>query len=108
MSDPTDYKIGCICGIKSEYVAAQAFLDEVHDRPDTEKVDVDSNDSNNRTTLLWAARNGFEAIVKLLLDTEKDDVDSKDSEFRRTPLSLAAEDGHEAVVKLLLDIEKAR
>ena len=48
--------------------------------------DVDSLDSYGRAPLSWAAKNGHEAVVKLLLDTGKVDVDSKDTEFGRTPL----------------------
>jgi nucleoside phosphorylase len=33
MSNPEDYTVGWICAIATEYVAAQAFLDEKHDRP---------------------------------------------------------------------------
>ncbi|KAF2465937.1 purine and uridine phosphorylase [Lindgomyces ingoldianus] len=33
MSDPKDYTVGWICAIVTEYVAAQAFLDERHDGP---------------------------------------------------------------------------
>ncbi|KAL4946534.1 hypothetical protein BDV06DRAFT_233121 [Aspergillus oleicola] len=33
MSNPKDYTVGWICAITTEYVAAQAFLDERHDRP---------------------------------------------------------------------------
>ncbi|KAJ5496769.1 hypothetical protein N7463_008756 [Penicillium fimorum] len=33
MSNPEDYTVGWICAITAEYVAAQVFLDEKHDRP---------------------------------------------------------------------------
>ncbi|TQV89987.1 nacht and ankyrin domain-containing protein [Cordyceps javanica] len=42
MPDPSIYNVGWICAIKPEYVAAQAFLDEKHERPDH----VSTNDSN--------------------------------------------------------------
>ncbi|KAK4248955.1 hypothetical protein C7999DRAFT_39939 [Corynascus novoguineensis] len=53
----------------------------------------------------WAARNGHEAVVKMLLDTGKVNVDSKDI-YGQTPLSCAAKNRHEAVVKMLLDTER--
>ncbi|KAL8407763.1 hypothetical protein RB594_006559 [Gaeumannomyces avenae] len=65
------------------------------------KIDVDSKDKWGQTPLWWAARNGREAIVKLLLATGKVDVESK-SWGGQTPLWWAARNGHEAVVKLLL------
>jgi hypothetical protein len=37
-----DYTVGWICAISTEYVAAQAFLDEEHDRPSY--LDNDNND----------------------------------------------------------------
>jgi ankyrin repeat protein len=49
-----------------------------------------------------AARNGHEAVVKLLL-VAKSDVESKGRSYDRTPLSWAAENGHDAVVKLLIE-----
>ncbi|KAM0710562.1 hypothetical protein Q7P35_002233 [Cladosporium inversicolor] len=67
--------------------------------------DETGRDFSGRTELSWAAENGHEGTVKLLLDTGKVDVDSKDNNGRN-PLSLAAENGHEAVVKLLLDTGK--
>ncbi|KAJ4379966.1 hypothetical protein N0V86_004272 [Didymella sp. IMI 355093] len=46
MSDPAVYTIGWICAIATEYVAAQAFLDEEYDDgPDN----VAANDSNDYT-----------------------------------------------------------
>ncbi|KLJ13681.1 hypothetical protein EMPG_11394 [Blastomyces silverae] len=34
MSDPKNYTVGWICAISTEYVAAQAFLDEKHEGPE--------------------------------------------------------------------------
>jgi hypothetical protein len=45
MPNPQDYTIGWICAISTEYVAAQAFLNEKHARPDY----VSPNDNNNYT-----------------------------------------------------------
>ncbi|CAG8885646.1 unnamed protein product [Penicillium egyptiacum] len=56
----------------------------------------------DRTPLFWAACNGYEAVVKLLLETGRVNGDSKDSRDE-TPLLAAAKHGHEAVVKLLLE-----
>jgi len=74
----------------------------------SEGADAGKQDSgeDEETPFSWAAQNGREAIVKLLLETGKVDVDSKDSSSR-TPLSWAAQNGHEAIVKLLLETGKA-
>jgi nucleoside phosphorylase len=45
MSNPNDYTVGWICAISTEYVAAQAFLDEKQEGP--EHVSV--NDNNDYT-----------------------------------------------------------
>ncbi|KAH8761294.1 hypothetical protein BGZ57DRAFT_931726 [Hyaloscypha finlandica] len=39
-----------------------------------EKVDADSKDEDGRTPLSWAAENGHESVVKLLLATGQVDV----------------------------------
>lgn len=59
----------------------------------------------SQVPLLWAAENGDDAIIGILLAKVDVDPDLKDH-FQRTPLSWAAGNGHEAVVKLLLETGK--
>ncbi|KAI9862248.1 MAG: hypothetical protein M1813_004723 [Trichoglossum hirsutum] len=61
----------------------------------------DSKGKDGQTPLSWAAQNGREAVVELLLEKGAQ-LDSKD-EGSRTPLSWAAENGHGTVVELLLE-----
>ncbi|KFY22245.1 hypothetical protein V493_06729 [Pseudogymnoascus sp. VKM F-4281 (FW-2241)] len=65
-------------------------------------IDVNATDKEGWTPLSLGARDGHEAVVKLLLDSDIVDVDSKNEEGR-TPLSWAAENGQEGVLKLLLN-----
>ena len=78
-----------------------AIIGLLNNGRDTGKADVNSKDSYGRTPLWWAALNGDEAIVKLLLETGKVDIECKDKD-NWTPLLWAIEGGHKAVVKLLL------
>ncbi|KAJ5513231.1 hypothetical protein N7463_002783 [Penicillium fimorum] len=64
--------------------------------------DVESKDRYSRTPLSWAAENGHEAVVKLLLEKGAD-FELKYKSYSQTPLLWAAENGHEAIVKLLLE-----
>jgi len=61
----------------------------------------DSKDSTDQTPLLWAAENGHEAVVKLLLARHGVNPDSK-TYMGRTPLMRAAEKGYKGAIKLLL------
>lgn len=59
MSDPGAYSIGWICAIATEYVAAQAFLDEEHDGPDRVAV----NDSYDYTLGRIGKHNAVIAVL---------------------------------------------
>jgi ankyrin repeat protein len=52
-------------------------------------VKADLTSSNGQTPLSYAAQNGHEAVVKLLLAAKGVDADSKDI-YRRTPLLFAS------------------
>lgn len=65
---------------------------------------LDIEDSYMRTPLFYAARNGHEAVVKMLLDTKQVFINRSDI-FGETSLFGAVVNGHGNVAKILLDIE---
>ncbi|KAF5637154.1 ankyrin repeat [Fusarium sp. NRRL 52700] len=67
---------------------------------------VDLTDYCNRTPLSYAAEQGYETVIKLLIDNGADKDSRGNGEYQddeRTPLSFAAEKGHEAVVRILIN-----
>ena len=60
-----------------------------------------AKDNNDQTALLWAAKNEYSAVVRLLLDREAK-IEAKDRDGR-TALHWAVEWGREAVARLLLE-----
>ena len=62
--------------------------------------DINQKDFIGNTPLVWAAMNGYDGVVRILLG--RDDVDPNSPGKWGQPLCLAAEDGHEGVVRILL------
>ena len=65
--------------------------------------DINSRDSAWCTPLLWAAVQGHEEVVNILLERGDVNPNLEDCKWDRTPLSWAARQGHERVVKLFLE-----
>jgi len=62
---------------------------------------INEEDFSGSGPLAWAARNGHEGVVKILLGQGEVNPDKPDR-WGQTALSFAAENGHEGVVKILL------
>ena len=67
-----------------------------------EGCDINQRDCVDNTPLVWAARNGYQGVVEILL--KRGDVNpDKPGKDGQTPLGCAAWNGHEGVVKMLLE-----
>jgi len=66
---------------------------------------INEEDFSGREPLAWAARNGHEGVMEILLRQGEINPDKPDN-FGQTPLSYAARNGHEGVVKVLLGREE--
>ena len=55
-----------------------------------------------RTPLFWAAENGHEEVVRILLERRDIDIEAAD-ELGRTALCVAAQNGHARVVRTLVE-----
>ena len=69
----------------------------------TNRWDLNQRDSAGMTPLIWAAKNGHEKVVSLLLEKINIEPDLPDTHCGRTALSWAAGNGHEKVVKIFLE-----
>jgi ankyrin repeat protein len=100
------WNLALILGDSEEYeMADESFRNAVAGYETTfgEKNSNTLESPYGQTPLLWAAGNGYDAVVNVLLTKTGIDPDLKDNECRQTPLSRAAMNGHETVVKLLLE-----
>ena len=77
------------------------IVEIVADLVEMECCDINQMDCGGSTPLAWAARNGHERVVKMLLRRGEINPDKPDNDGR-TPLWGAALSGHREVVKILL------
>jgi nucleoside phosphorylase len=63
MSDPDQYTVGWVCALETEYIAARAFLEKKHDRPET----LSRNDNNHYTL---GEIGGHHVVIAVLLKGE--------------------------------------
>jgi len=73
---------------------------------EAEGCDINRNDCVGNTPLVWAARNGHERVVQILLG-RGDVKPDKPNRYGRTPLYCATSNGQEGVVKILLERDDA-
>ena len=82
----------------SYFGSAEVAIDLIR----TKRWDVNEQDDQGMTPLMWAARYGHEEVVKLLLEQKHTQPDMRGGQDGQTALSWASGSGHEGVVKLFL------
>ena len=83
------------------HIASRYHLLSVVEAIIVQDVDLNAQDETGRSALFWAAQEGYEDVVELLLSREEIETDAQDLRGH-SPLSLAAEAGYEKIVSLLL------
>lgn len=96
---PTTYRRNMFFG---GHLAAYFGLDKHIKRFLKNQIALDAKDNDGRTPLSYAAGNGHEAVVKMLLDSEKPAVVESKDLFGQTPFFWAAQKGREVIVRLFL------
>lgn len=92
-------------GVTGLHLAAYFGLQEAVYNLLQDRKNRNQGDSWRRTPLVYAAKNGHAAVVKLLLAMDNIDADARDDEGR-TPLWYAVKGRHKSVVELLLATDK--
>lgn len=86
--------------------AAQKGLTCVVERLLEAGASINARLSNGMTALHWAAFNGFEDVVNVLISEEEADLGIKDG-FGRAPWLCAAEQGHYELIELLSPVRNS-
>jgi len=69
------------------------------------ELDVNASDCSGITALTWAAYEGHEEVVKMLLEDKDINPDQGQTGSIETPLECAVMRGHEGIIKMLLERE---
>ena len=83
------------------YISYFGIAEVAVDLIKTKRWGVNERGDGGLTPLMWAARDGREEVVKLLLEQKHTELDIPDR-YGQTALSWAAKSGHEGVVKQFL------
>ncbi|KAF4447229.1 hypothetical protein F53441_9216 [Fusarium austroafricanum] len=98
------YIIVSVSGVTKLHVAAHFGLEQVVGKLLSRESNPDPRDTIQRTPLCYAAEQGHDEVVKLLIGNG---ADTDPQGARPTPLSLATEGGHVDVVQTLLNSQDA-